>query len=376
MRFFTIDIRKSIRARQAASNQPYARISSHSSKFPILSVRHSSYPAKVSARLQCKSIGTLPLLIITMRPNCSLQLHSTLLARASTLLTQSHAGASPAAAALSCTFIHRAYHAPTSSNVRCLNYSAYQNETLSRQPNFLIRSSSSSRKPLTQRYNSTISSNPPPPSTSDRARKSQQTYTPPESTSTSSSSSPSSRSSSAAEAVPIPDPTLSYAAPMTSTTTSSSSATSSIPLTWNAFLALRKTRRRYNLLASVCTSLVTTSTGISILAQQNIETAGIFGFDPFLVLGIATAGSAAVGWLMGPFVGNAVFAGVHRSRREDMAMVSTRSLFSRCSVPLRFHYSNPCDMCSERARSLPPNQTPPRRPEQFLSREPRTRLLR
>ena len=58
-----------------------------------------------------------------------------------------------------------------------------------------------------------------------------------------------------------------------------------------------------------------------MLAQQNIETAGLFGLDPFVVLGLATAGSGAVGWLMGPFVGNGVFAMVHRSRRGEIAEV-------------------------------------------------------
>ena len=108
---------------------------------------------------------------------------------------------------------------------------------------------------------------------------------------------------------------------MSSAQTDSFSPPTTIPLNWNAFLALRKTRRRYNLLASVSTSFLTTTAGISVLAQQNIETAGIFGLDPFIVLGLATAGSGALGWLMGPFVGNAVFATVHRARRGEMAEV-------------------------------------------------------
>ena len=42
-----------------------------------------------------------------------------------------------------------------------------------------------------------------------------------------------------------------------------------------------------------------------------MESANVFGLDPFLVLGVATLGSGAVGWLLGPFVGERVFGLVH-----------------------------------------------------------------
>ncbi len=94
-------------------------------------------------------------------------------------------------------------------------------------------------------------------------------------------------------------------------------------LTWNDYLALRKTRRRYNLVASIFISLGTTSVGITVLSQQNFDQlGGLFGLDPFIVLGLATASSGAVGWLLGPFVGNAVFGMVHRGIRGQIAEVS------------------------------------------------------
>ena len=58
------------------------------------------------------------------------------------------------------------------------------------------------------------------------------------------------------------------------------------------------------------------------------------GLDPFLLLGLATAGSGAVGWLLGPFVGNAVFGLSHRKLGAQIAAVrqSTISLFLPCSI--------------------------------------------
>ena len=42
-----------------------------------------------------------------------------------------------------------------------------------------------------------------------------------------------------------------------------------------------------------------------------MESVNVFGLDPFLVLGVATLGSGAVGWLLGPFVGERVFGLVY-----------------------------------------------------------------
>lgn len=61
----------------------------------------------------------------------------------------------------------------------------------------------------------------------------------------------------------------------------------------------------------------------------------LFGLDPFLVLGLATMASGAVGWLLGPFVGNAVFGIVWRRSRGQIAIVSFKSLSFLSSVFLK-----------------------------------------
>ena len=124
------------------------------------------------------------------------------------------------------------------------------------------------------------------------------------------------------------------AADQDTTTTAPGQPTTSHPpsLTWNEYLSLRKVRRRYNLAASIVTSLGTTSAGITVLSQQNVvseQLGGLFGLDPFILLGLATASSGAVGWLLGPFVGNAVFGMVHRRVGREIAEVSCEAV-GRC----------------------------------------------
>ena len=68
--------------------------------------------------------------------------------------------------------------------------------------------------------------------------------------------------------------------------------------------------------------MCTTAVGVSVLSQQNLDTVSVFGLDPFIVLGVATLGSGAVGWLLGPFVGNAVFGMRYRRIAGQIAEVS------------------------------------------------------
>jgi import inner membrane translocase subunit TIM23 len=64
--------------------------------------------------------------------------------------------------------------------------------------------------------------------------------------------------------------------------------------------------------------------GVSILSQQDVDALGtqIFGLDPVVVLGLATAGFGAVGWLMGPVFGNAAFRLANKRFAAQMAAVS------------------------------------------------------
>lgn len=61
---------------------------------------------------------------------------------------------------------------------------------------------------------------------------------------------------------------------------------------------------------------------MTLLSRLNLESMGVFGLDPVLVLGLMTVGSGGVGWLLGPFVGNAVFGVVHRRVGGQIAEVS------------------------------------------------------
>ena len=69
--------------------------------------------------------------------------------------------------------------------------------------------------------------------------------------------------------------------------------------------------------------------GVSVLSQQDLDALGgqMFGLDPFVVLGLTTAGFGALGWLAGPFVGNAVFSTMNRRFKGQIAEVSFLFLF-------------------------------------------------
>ncbi|KAI9878338.1 MAG: TIM23 complex component [Pleopsidium flavum] len=107
--------------------------------------------------------------------------------------------------------------------------------------------------------------------------------------------------------------------PTPSTTNPNSPAP--VHLDWNRFLQLRKVRRRYNLVASIGSSIGTTAMGVSFLSQQDMEALGgqLFGLDPFVVLGLTTAAFGALGWLAGPFVGNAAFNVLNKKYKAQIA---------------------------------------------------------
>ncbi len=68
--------------------------------------------------------------------------------------------------------------------------------------------------------------------------------------------------------------------------------------------------------------------GVSVLSQQDLDALGgqMFGLDPFVVLGLTTAAFGAIGWLAGPFVGNAVFTAMNRRFKGQIAEVSLNSI--------------------------------------------------
>lgn len=96
-------------------------------------------------------------------------------------------------------------------------------------------------------------------------------------------------------------------------------------LDWNSFFQLRASRRRYTLASSIVTSAGSTVTGLQALSTQNLEGLGaqVMGLDPFVVLGLSTAACGAAGWLVGPFVGNAVWGLVNGSYKKAFLLVCT-----------------------------------------------------
>ncbi|CZT18395.1 uncharacterized protein RCC_04239 [Ramularia collo-cygni] len=80
-------------------------------------------------------------------------------------------------------------------------------------------------------------------------------------------------------------------------------------LTWDRFFKLRRTRRWINAGCSIVTAVASVGIFAPVLAQQDFDVWGaqISGLDPVIVIGISTFGIAALGWLMGPTVGNGGF---------------------------------------------------------------------
>ncbi|KAF1829766.1 Pam17-domain-containing protein [Decorospora gaudefroyi] len=81
-------------------------------------------------------------------------------------------------------------------------------------------------------------------------------------------------------------------------------------LTWNAFFALRRTRRRIGQACSGVGAVGVTYFGLTTMINNGYDatlSAQLGGFDPFMLMGLSTLGMMGVGWLIGPIFGNQVF---------------------------------------------------------------------
>lgn len=112
----------------------------------------------------------------------------------------------------------------------------------------------------------------------------------------------------------------------------SAPANKEVKLDWDSFFKLRASRRRYSLVSSVASSAISTTVGVQVLSGQDLEHLGatVMGLDPFVVLGLATAACGAVGWLLGPALGNGIWGLVYRKYKPSVNTVSS------CKTKRRF----------------------------------------
>lgn len=97
----------------------------------------------------------------------------------------------------------------------------------------------------------------------------------------------------------------------------------STPLAWNEYFSLRRSRRNYNLIASIGACACTT-TGGAVLIDKYSELIGTWiTLEPIPMGIIGIVASAAVGWLSGPMFGSAVFRMLHRRVGGEMIEVRT-----------------------------------------------------
>ena len=106
----------------------------------------------------------------------------------------------------------------------------------------------------------------------------------------------------------------------------------STPLAWNEYFTLRRSRRNYNLIASIGACACTT-TGGAILTDNYSELIGTWmALEPIPMALMGIVASAAVGWLSGPMFGSAVFRMLHR--RVSGEMIEVRIYLLSCAVDL------------------------------------------
>lgn len=103
------------------------------------------------------------------------------------------------------------------------------------------------------------------------------------------------------------------------------------PLDWNSFFQLRKTRRRWQVGFSALMSLGCGAAGAVVLGSGAADAlTGQIPLDPILTLGLITLGCTAMGWVVGPSLGNAVFYLIKRKYKAPMTVVSSCYPFPSC----------------------------------------------
>ena len=94
-----------------------------------------------------------------------------------------------------------------------------------------------------------------------------------------------------------------------------------VTLDWNTFFQLRKARRRWQTGFSAAGAFLSGSAGALVLSSGMADSiVGRIPLDPLITLGLMTMSSAALGWLVGPSIGTAVFNSLKSKYKGPMAI--------------------------------------------------------
>jgi import inner membrane translocase subunit TIM23 len=120
-------------------------------------------------------------------------------------------------------------------------------------------------------------------------------------------------------------------------------------LDWNTFFQLRKARRRWQTAFSVVGAVASGSSGALVLSSGMADSVvGKIPLDPLITLGLMTMGAAALGWLVGPSLGTAVFNALKGKYKGPMA-VKESEFFARIKKhrvdPSASSVRNPGEWC-------------------------------
>ncbi|KAF1949629.1 mitochondrial import protein Pam17, partial [Byssothecium circinans] len=112
----------------------------------------------------------------------------------------------------------------------------------------------------------------------------------------------------------------SSASPASTTPQTPPSSNPRTQLTWNDFLALRRTRRKISVVTSGVTSIATLYYGLRVFIENGYDASlsASLGLDPLMVTGLSSFGMLAAGWLIGPVFGGAIFSLRYRANRGEI----------------------------------------------------------
>ncbi|KAK5801436.1 mitochondrial import protein Pam17-domain-containing protein [Linnemannia elongata] len=126
---------------------------------------------------------------------------------------------------------------------------------------------------------------------------------------------------------------------------------------WNSYFALRGTRRLYERVFMVPSTLLGLLGGGYYFAHQDFDpTISIFGMDQVLLYGLGTVGVGLVGLAVGPVVGNVIFRAVHANARPLLDKMD-REFFKRIALNRANPTGNPLghpipDFYGEKVKSV------------------------